>query len=137
MPAIDSCTTYVVPLTASSGVEAEIAFVAASTKAATAAGSATFFLASNELAPASESVEVPAAMTADRPGSARRLAPGTTTTTTLYLASGHITMTPGILTGLLIGLMLLFFVAVGLSCVASVATPDQLMSTTLPAGKEY
>ena len=44
---------------------------------------------------------------------------------------------PEIFSGILIGGILLFFTAIGLSCVASIATPSVLHSTPLPAGKEY
>jgi hypothetical protein len=44
---------------------------------------------------------------------------------------------PAIITGLLVGAFLIFFVFVGINCVLSVGSPDILMSTTLPAGKEY
>ncbi len=56
--------------------------------------------------------------------------PGNTTSTQIY-------MVPDILEGLLVGLLLIFFVAVGLYCTMSINTPDVLHSTTLPAGKEY
>lgn len=48
-----------------------------------------------------------------------------------------ITMVPVVLEGLFVGALLVFFALVGLSCVTSITSPDILMSTSLPAGKEY
>ena len=50
-----------------------------------------------------------------------------------------IAQTPDIVTGLLLGLVLLLFLGVGLSCVAGISAPDQLFEKdqALPAGKEY
>jgi len=73
------------------------------------------------------------------PGRGRGLAGkpvGTNTTLVLDAGSG-ISMVPTILEGLLVGALLLFFSLVGLSCVTSITSPDILMSTSLPAGKEY
>jgi hypothetical protein len=49
----------------------------------------------------------------------------------------QIYMMPEIMEGLLIGLLLIFFVAIGLYCTATIDAPDVLHSTTLDAGKEY
>jgi hypothetical protein len=46
-------------------------------------------------------------------------------------------ITPSILEGLLLGLLLLFFVFVGLYCIMGIQAPDVLHSFALPAGKEY
>ena len=72
------------------------------------------------------------------PGRGRGLAGVGATNTTLVLNGGSgISMVPTILEGLLVGALLLFFALVGLSCVTSITSPDILMSTVLPAGKEY
>lgn len=52
-------------------------------------------------------------------------------------ATVGIYMMPSIVEGLLVGLLLLFFVFVGLYCIFQIRTPDVLHSTALPAGKEY
>jgi hypothetical protein len=61
---------------------------------------------------------------------------GGTVPATLVIASG-INITPEVTAGLLIGLVMVFFVLLGLSCIMSINTPDVLHSTALPAGKEY
>ena len=71
----------------------------------------------------------------ERPGAvlSRRLQPITPTP----IAVPQINVTPEIITGLLVSLLLIFFTSVGLTCVMSVKTPDVMHSTTLPAGREY
>lgn len=50
-----------------------------------------------------------------------------------------IAQTPDVLTGLLLGLVLLLFLAIGVSCIMGISNPDQLFEKdqALPAGKEY
>lgn len=131
----EGCAAFVVPFVPSAE---ELAWVAGSAKAAAAARS-TFLLLSPSVGASEEAAvpaQQPAGAGAERPGRiARELAGSTTlagTATRVY-----ITMNPPILVGLLLGLLLIFFVLVGLSCVASIPTPDVMHSTTLPAGKEY
>jgi hypothetical protein len=126
----EGCAAFVVPFAPSAE---ELAWVAGSAKAA-AGGAATFLLLSPSSS-AAEEAAVPAQPAGERPGRiARELAGGATTTAATRV---YITMNPPILVGLLLGLLLIFFVLVGLSCVASIPTPDVMHTTTLPAGKEY
>jgi hypothetical protein len=49
----------------------------------------------------------------------------------------QIYMTTDILEGLLVGLLLIFFVAIGIYCTLGIQSPDVMHSFTLPMGKEY
>lgn len=133
---MQACAGYLVSVSASSSVDLEL--VAKATRAA--AGPAAFVI-SAEGAHAGDVAAAPELPLAaeGRPGAvnARRVQAVTRTAARVYLTGPGIVMTPGILTGLLVGLLLLFFTLVGLSCVASVRVPDVLHSTTLMAGKEY
>ena len=62
-------------------------------------------------------------------GGARRIAAATPTP--------RIYMVPEVATGLLVGLLLIIFLSIGLSCITGVKAPDVMHSTTLIAGKEY
>ena len=55
----------------------------------------------------------------------------------LSSTAAGIYMVPQVFEGLIVGLALIFFLGIGLSCVFSIQSPDILHSTTLPAGKEY
>jgi hypothetical protein len=113
------CRAFVVPLS-SSALGDEAAFLSEAVSAAAAAGSQGRY------------VGVLAAQTAGRPRSRRLQASPTPTAT-----PAPIYMLPEITTGLLIGLLMIGFTGVGLSCVMGIKTPDIMHSTVLPAGKEY
>jgi ABC-type nickel/cobalt efflux system permease component RcnA len=60
--------------------------------------------------------------------------PATNGTTT---ATYGVRIVPEVITGLLLGLFMLFVVIIGLQCTMAINIPDVMHSTTLPAGKEY
>jgi hypothetical protein len=116
-PAAAACRAFIVPLS-STALGDEAAFL--SEAVAAAAGAQGRYIG------------VLAAQAAGRPR-ARRLQASPTATAT----PSPIYMLPEITTGLLVGLMMLGFTGVGLSCVMGIRTPEVMHSTVLPAGKEY
>jgi len=66
--------------------------------------------------------------------SAQRLLQTTTTTTT---AATFVYMTPGIISGLLVGLLFVVTALIGVCCLAQVQTPTQFCHVPLPPGKEF
>jgi len=111
------CRAFFVPLRRAS-VDAELSFATRAASAASLLGPSV------------------AVVTADPALSvARRLGALPTSTVAAY----YIYMTPTIVEGLLVSLVLIFFLAVGLSCVTSIQNPDRLFSTNsaIPIGKEY
>ncbi len=107
------CTIYIVPL-ARAHLSEELAFVS---KASSLSGKAVsqLTIVTSDAAPV---VAAPRSLQS--------------TATTV-----GIMMVPEVMEGLLIGLVLIFFTLVGLTCVMGIQSPDVLHSTTLPAGKEY
>lgn len=128
------CTAYVVTLSSGGAdVAGELAWAAKAVAVAAADGAPAHAFVLTSEAPALAEVEVQPHGAGAAGG--RRLA--SSATPLVYTAAGPITMTPGILTGLLLAVFLIFFTCIGVSCVASVRTPDVLHSTPLMAGKEY
>lgn len=134
-PPAQRCTGYLVAVSA--GAPGDLELVAKASRSSGAAAWVVSADAAGDAASVAAAPELPAEAEG-RPGAvgARRL-PAAAAGKAYVVRSATINMTPGILTGLLVGLLLLFFTLVGLSCVASVRVPDVLHSTTLPAGKEY
>ncbi len=66
--------------------------------------------------------------TADTPVHARSLLSG---------SKNFVYMTPGIVTGLMIGFFLFATALVGICCLMSIQTPTRFCSEALPVGKEF
>lgn len=129
------CRAFFVPLRRAA-LLGELELVVALSRAAAASAPAghAFFLASEAASAPAYAARDAAAEAEAWTGSPRSLATWNGVT---YAAVGNITMVPEIMAGLLISLLLFFFVAIGLRCTLDIKGPDILMSTHLAAGKEY
>jgi len=128
------CTVTVVPLRHAQ-LDDEVAWLAGTVEALQAAGR-PYLAAVAASSDGSEGV-------VDSAGPRFLTGTGTTSTSAASNATTasttSIRIVPDIVTGLLVGLMLIFITLVGLQCTMSIATPDVMHTpdNKLPAGKEY
>lgn len=117
----EGCTVYAVPLLRAD-VDGEMSFAMQAAAAAAKAGPALGILTAQP-----------------DTSSARLLGATAAYALSTYGNSTGIYMNPPVMEGLLVSLILIFFLSIALYCVMGIQSPDLLFTQTMamPAGKEY